>query len=62
MHLQSLTALCIAPGGPGSIWNYMGAPVRTTGVSARFACGIRTDLHFPAVQTQLVAKEIFVTI
>jgi len=46
MLLQSLRALCLAPGGTGSIWNYLGAPVRYTGVSGRFACGFRTDLHF----------------
>jgi hypothetical protein len=49
MLLQSLRALCFAPGGPGSIWNSVGAPVRTTGVSGRFACGFRTDLHFADV-------------
>jgi len=46
MLLQSLRALCFAPGGTGSIWNYLGAPVKSTGVSGRFACGFRTDLHF----------------
>jgi hypothetical protein len=46
MLLQSLRALCLAPGGPGSIWNYLAALVRSTGVSGRFACGFRTDLHF----------------
>ena len=46
MLWQSLRALCLAPGGLGSIWNYLGAPVRATGVSGRFACGFRTDLHF----------------
>jgi hypothetical protein len=46
MLWQSLSALCLAPGGPGSIWDYLGAPVRATGVSRRFACGFRTDLHF----------------
>jgi hypothetical protein len=46
MLFQSLRALCLAPGGPGSIWNHLGAPVRSTGVSGRFACGFRTDLHF----------------
>jgi len=45
MLLQSLIALCFAPGRPGNIWNYLGAPVRATGVSGRFACGFRTDLH-----------------
>jgi len=49
MLLQSLRAFCFAPGGPGSIWNYLGAPVRSTGVSGRFACGFRTDLHFADV-------------
>jgi hypothetical protein len=49
MLLQSLRALCFAPGGPGSIWNYLGAPVRSAGVSGRFACGFRTDLHFADV-------------
>jgi hypothetical protein len=46
MLLQSLRALCFAPGGPGSIWNYLEAPVRSTGVSGSFECGFRTDLHF----------------
>ena len=51
MLLQSLRALCFAPGGPVSIWNYLGAPVRSTGVSGRFACGFQTDLHFADVPT-----------
>ena len=46
MLLQSLRAPYLAPGGPGSIWNYMGVPVWSTGVSRKFACGFRTDLHF----------------
>jgi len=46
MLWQSLRALCLAPGGPGSIWNYLGALVRSTGVSRRFAYGFRTDFHF----------------
>jgi hypothetical protein len=49
MLFQSLRALCSAPGGPGSIWNHLGAPVRSTGVSGRFAGGFRTDLHFADV-------------
>ena len=44
--LQSLKAHCKAPGGPGSIWKYIEALVGGTGVSVRFACGFRTDLHF----------------
>jgi len=46
MLLQSLRAPYLAPGGPESIWNYLGAPVRSSGVSGRFACGFWTDLHF----------------
>jgi len=46
MLLQSLRALCLALGGPVSIWKYSGALVRTTGVSGRFVCDFRTDLHF----------------
>ena len=49
MLLQSLRALCFAPGGPGSIWKYIVALVRSTGVSGRFACGFRTNLHFADV-------------
>jgi len=46
MLLQHLRALCLASRGPGSIWNYLGAPARLAGVSGRFACGFRTVLHF----------------
>jgi len=49
MLLQSLRAHCKAPGGVGSIWKYFEALVRATGVSGRFACGFRTDLHFADV-------------
>ena len=49
MLLQSLRAPYLAPGGTGSIWNYLGAPVRSTGVCQRFVCGFRTDLHFADV-------------
>jgi len=49
MLFQSLRALCLAPGGPGSIWNHLGTPVRSTRVSGRFACGFRTNLHFADV-------------
>jgi len=50
MLLQSLRALCLAPGGSGSIWKYLEALVRLSGVSGRIACGFRTDLHFADVQ------------
>jgi len=46
MLLQSLRAHCEAPRGPGSIWKYLEALGRATGVSGRFACGFRTDLYF----------------
>jgi hypothetical protein len=46
MLFQSLRALCIAPGGPGSILNDLGAPVRSTRVSGRCGCGFQTDIHF----------------
>ena len=49
MLFQSLRALCLAPGGPGSIWNHLGAPVRSTGVSGKSACGFQTNLHFADV-------------
>ena len=45
MLLQSLRALCKAPGGAGSIWKHLEALVRATGVSGRFAHGFRTELH-----------------
>jgi len=44
--LQSLIALCLAPGRPGSPCKYLEALVRATGVSRRFACRFWTDLHF----------------
>jgi len=49
MLLQSLKALCLAPGGPGSIWNYLQALVKASGVSGRCVCGFRNDLHFTDV-------------
>jgi hypothetical protein len=49
MLLQSLRAPQFAPGGPGSIWNDLGALVRSTGVSGRLACGFWTDLHLADV-------------
>ena len=46
MLLHSVRALCLAPGGPGCIWKYIGALVRSTRVSERFACVFRINLHF----------------
>ena len=52
MLLQSLRALCKAPGGPGSIRKYLEALVKATGVSRRFVCGFRTDLDFSDVPNE----------
>ena len=49
MLLQSLRVLCKAPGGAGSIWKYLEAVVRATGVSGRDVYGFRTELHFADV-------------
>jgi hypothetical protein len=49
MLLQSPRAHCKAPGGPGSIWKYLEALVRATGVSGRFVCGFQTEIHFADV-------------
>ena len=46
MLLHSLRAFCKAPGGAGSIWKYLEALAKATGVSQRFAYGFRTELHF----------------
>jgi len=54
MLMQSLTVLCKAPGGAGSIWKYLEALVRATRLSRRFAFGFQTELHFadePPVNT-----------
>jgi hypothetical protein len=52
MLLQSLRALCKVPGRARSIWKYLEALVRATGVTGRFAYGFRTDLHFADVGTR----------
>ena len=49
MLLQSLKALCKAPGGAGSIWEYLEVVVRASRVSGRVAYGFRTELHFADV-------------
>jgi len=51
MLLQSLKALCKAPGGAGSIWEYLEEVVGATRVSGRVAYGFRTELHFADVLT-----------
>jgi hypothetical protein len=50
MLLQSLGALCNAPGGAGSIWKYLEPLARATRVSGRFADSFQTELHFADVQ------------
>jgi hypothetical protein len=49
MLLQSLRSLCKAPGGAGSIWKFLEALARATGVSGMFAYGFRTELQFADV-------------
>jgi len=49
MLLQSLRALCKAPGGAGSIWQYLEPLARATGVPGRFGYGFQTELHFANV-------------
>jgi hypothetical protein len=46
MLLKSLRSLCLAPGGPVSIWKDSGALVRMTGMSERFTHDFQTILHF----------------
>ena len=56
MLLQSLKALCKAPGGAGSIWEYLEAVVRAPRVSWRVAYGFRTELHFADVALRYVIQ------
>jgi hypothetical protein len=49
MLLRSLRALRKAPRGAGTIWKYLEALVRATGVSGRLAYGFWTELHFAHV-------------
>jgi len=46
MLLQSLKALCKAPGGACSIRKYLEVLARATRVSGRFVYGFWTELHF----------------
>jgi hypothetical protein len=45
MLLRSLRALSKPPGGARSIWKYLEAVVRATGVSGRCAYDFWTELH-----------------
>jgi len=62
MYIQSLRAHCLVPGGRGSIWNHLGAPVRSTRGSGRFVCGFWTDWHFAEVWSQLLIALGFIFI
>ena len=53
MLLQSLRALCLAPGGSGSIWKYLEALVRLPGVCGRVVCSFGTEVHFADVVREL---------
>jgi len=50
MLLQELRAFSLAPGGSGSVWNYLEALVRLTGVSGILVCSFRTVVHFADVE------------
>jgi len=56
MLLQSLRALCKAPGGAGSVWKYIKMLLRATGVSGRFAYGFRTKLHFADAYSECTVR------
>jgi hypothetical protein len=58
MLLQSLRALCKASGGVGSIWKFLEALVRATGVSWRFGYGFQTEFHLADVGVQKTKVEI----
>jgi hypothetical protein len=58
MLLQSLSAICLAPGGPGSIQKYWEALVRSPGGSGENACCFRTDLHFADVRHKAASSEV----
>jgi len=49
MLLQSLRALCLVPGGSGSIQKYIEVLVKSPGVSGRIACSFQTYLNFADV-------------
>jgi hypothetical protein len=47
--LQSVIALCNAPGGVGTIWKYLEALVRAAGVAESCAYGLQTELYLAEV-------------
>jgi len=58
MLLQSLRALCKAPGGTGSIEKYLEALARATGVYGRFLYGFSTELHFADVSHRIASDNL----
>ena len=48
--LQSLRALCLAPGGPGSIYKYLVVRVMSNRVSGRILFLFETNLHFADIE------------
>ena len=61
MLLQSLRALCLAPGGSGSVWKYLEALVTSPRVSERIVCGFRSALHLADVRNDSrVADEVLI--
>jgi len=62
MFLQHLRVLCIAPGGLGSIRNYMEVVVRLTGVSGRLIDGFQTALHVANIEVRCMAARINILI
>jgi len=46
MLLQQLRVLSFAPGGLGSVWNWVGVLVRLTSAAGRIACGFWTILRW----------------
>jgi len=59
MLLQSLSAICLAPGGPGSIQKDLEAPVvRSPGGSGEIARCFQTDLHFADVRHNAASSQV----
>ena len=50
MILHSFIAFCKGPGRAGSIWKYLEALLRATGVSERFAYNFRTEFLFAGLK------------
>lgn len=59
MLVQSLRALFLTPGGPGSIWIYIEPQLRSTGVSGSIVYGFLTDSHFAAAHMTMLEKVAF---